>query len=96
MQKKQINKLSVKYGWHHWCAAKKMYSVIRLSSGGGVREKKWDRSTELREVFEDMQRMFFPNNKSSKGIYTTFYIRIIFYHVFTYQLLHLKMHKICL
>ena len=46
-----------------------MYSVVRLSRGGGVREKEWDRSTELREVFEDMQRMFFPNNRSSKGIH---------------------------
>ena len=69
-KKKRENKVRILYSWHHFSAKTKSYSQVKLSNGGGIREQKFDRQSELKNVFEEMKKIYFPNGKNCVGLAT--------------------------
>ena len=60
--------ITIDFGWQHYDKKKKVYSTVSISSGGGLRRKKFPKETPLKEVFETMKGTFFPSGKSlAKG-----------------------------
>ena len=54
-------------GWMHYNKKKQKYVSVRLSNGGGVREKEFNSNDSIGEVLSGAKTLFFPNNKSCHG-----------------------------
>lgn len=67
-KKKKVNeKIKVEYSWHHFDSNKRKHTVVKSSSGGGVRSGEFNGNTTLSSMFEDMKTKYFPGGRNKKG-----------------------------
>ena len=58
--------ISVEFTWQAYSKKKRKYITVRITDGGGLRRKQFQRDTKLENIFSHIKSTFFPHNKSKK------------------------------
>lgn len=69
--------ITVYFSWYNYSQKNRKFSQVKVTCGGGVRQKRMDRYSSFAECLAVAKALFFPGGKSNKGRLGYFWCKLM-------------------